>query len=178
MPRLKVIEPNQAKGKTAELYDALTKKLGKVINIFKGMGNSAAGLNAYMTLSGSLAEGELTATEQEVIALVTAEINECHYCLAAHTQIAAMANIDADEAINIRKGQPTDAKHKALADFSKAVIETKGYVSDSQLQAIRDAGYTDGQIVEILATLALNFYTNIFNHVNETELDFPEAPAI
>ena len=152
--------------------------MGKVINIFKGVGNSPAGLGAFLALHGGLAEGELTPADREVIALTMGQINECHYCLAAHTVIAAMAGVDADEAVKIRKGNPSDAKHNALIAFVNAVVATKGYVSDEQLQAVRNAGYSDGLIVEIIALIALNVFTNLFNHVNDTEMDFPEAPAI
>ena len=178
MPRLNVVEPDQATGKTLELYEVVRKKMGKVINIFKGMGNSPAGLNSYMSLSGALAGGELTPAEREVVALVMGQMNDCHYCLAAHTVVGKMVGISAEEALNIRRDRPTDTKHKALVDFIKAVIETKGYVLDEQLRAVRDADYTDGQIVEIIGLIAQNTFTNLFNHVNETEIDFPEAPEI
>jgi alkylhydroperoxidase family enzyme len=106
------------------------------------------------------------------------ELNDCHYCLAAHTVVASMAGVDAEEAVKIRKAEPTDSKHAALIAFVKAVLDTKGYVSDVQLQAIREAGYTDGQIVEIIGGIAQNTFTNLFNHVNDTEIDFPAAPAL
>ena len=178
MPRLPVIETDQATGKTKELYDALEKKAGKVLNIWKGMGNSPAALNAYVALSGAVSEGEISAPEREVIALALAQANDCHYCQAAHTAIAKGAGIAEEETVAIRKGASTNPKYQALAEFVLAVQDTKGFVSDEQIAAVKAAGYSDGAIAEIPAVMALNLYTNWFNHINDTEIDFPEPPAV
>lgn len=178
MARLNVVGPTHAEGATKELFEAITHKMGKVINIFKGMGNSSAALKGFLGLKGALEEGELTPQEREVIALTMAEVNDCHYCAAAHTVISGMVGLDADETVKIRKGEPSDSKHKALLDFVKATVETKGYVSDAQLQAVKEAGFTDGQIVEIIGQISINVFTNLFNHVNDTAIDFPEPPSI
>lgn len=178
MPRLQKIGPEQATGKTREIYDGLIGKMGKVINIFQGMGNSAAVLQAYLNIGGALDAGELSAGEREVIALAISRANDCAYCEAAHTVIAGMAGIDGDEALNIRKGRASDPKHAALAAFALAVQNTRGYVSDEQLAAIRAAGYGDGAITEAVLVVAQTLFTNFFNHVNETEIDFPDVPAV
>src|SRR5262249_12928664 len=91
MPRLSVVEPSTATGKVKEIFDGPLK--GKHLNAFKGMGNSAAALNAYLALSGALAHGMLNVKEREVIALATAELNACGYCLAAHTTFGKMAGL-------------------------------------------------------------------------------------
>jgi len=178
MPRLHVVEPNEATGKTAELYTGVEKEIGKVINIFKGMGNSPAALNAYLSLGRALGEGELTAVEREVIALAISEKNECHYCLAAHTAIGAGVGLIAEEALKVRKGEATDPKHEVLVDFVLAIQENKGFVSDADIGTVRTAGYSDGAIAEAVGVVAQTIFTNFFNHVNETEIDFPTAPPL
>jgi uncharacterized peroxidase-related enzyme len=178
MPRLNVVEPGQASGKTQELMDAAKKKMGSVPNILKGMGNSPAALGAYMGMSGAVGEGELDGKTREAIALRIAEKNECTYCLAAHSAIGKMQGLDQEELLASRKGDSGDAKRKAAVQFAERILDTNGFVADQDLQAVRDAGFSDSAIAEIVANVALNIYTNLFNHVNETEVDFPEAPAL
>ncbi len=178
MPRLQTVEKENAAPQTAEMYDKIKQKMGKVPNTIKAMGNSPAAVGFYLQGKGALAQGTLDAAEAEVIALVTAEANGCEYCAAAHTGAARAAGLSADEALAIRQGKPSDAKHKVLANFTRRVIDTKGFVEDADVQAVRDAGYDDGAIAEVTAHIAINYYTNIINHVNDTELDFPAVPEV
>jgi len=176
MPRLSVIEPDQATGKAKELFDGPLK--GKAFNIFKGLANSGAALNAYAQLSGALAEGELTAAERESIALAVSEANGCDYCVAAHTAIGKGAGMSDDDAVAARKAEPADPRTRAIVNFAMALREKKGYVAADDLKAAKDAGLSDGAIAEIVANYALNVFTNYFNHVNETPSDFPGVPAL
>lgn len=176
MPRLNTIEPSNATGKAKEIFDGPLK--GKHLNIFKGMANSPAGLQAYLGMAGALGEGELSAQEREVIALVTAQQNDCEYCLAAHTYMGKGAGLTEAQTIAARRGELDDPKLGALATFTKSLLEKKGFADESDLKAFKDAGYDDGHVVETIATVALNFYTNFFNHVNGTDVDLPQAPAL
>lgn len=176
MPRLNVVNPAQSTGKVKEIFEGPLK--GKHLNIFKGLANSAAGLNAYVSLSGALAGGELSAKEREVIALVLGEANRCDYCLAAHTFLGKQAGLTEEQTIAARAGKLTDPKLGALARFANTLHEKRGFVSEQDLQAFRSAGYTDGHVVEVVANVALNYYTNFFNHVNDTPVDMPKAPVL
>ena len=178
MPRLNVMSPDQATGATKEIYDDLNGKMGKVINIFQGMGNSAAALKAYLSMSGALKQGELSTEDREVIYLAVSEANGCHYCVSAHTVIAGGAGMSEEQIKAARKWKPVDEKHQALLKFIKRVIETKGFVEDAEVKAVQDAGYTDGQVAESIAYIGLATYSNLFNHVYGTELDFPAAEAL
>ena len=178
MPRLKVVTPEQATGATKDIYDDLQKKAGKVISIFQGMGNSPAALNAYLSMSSALKRGQLSPQDREAIYLAVSEQNGCNYCVAAHVQIAKGAGMSEQDITAIRKLQPTEAKHQALIKFVTKVMETKGFVEDDDIQAVKDAGYNDGQIAETIAFIGLATYSNLFNHVYGTPLDFPEPPAI
>ena len=178
MPRLKTVEPSDAGPEVASMYQQIEQKIGMVPNILKGMANSPAVLQAYMSFSGALQEASLSSAEHEVVYLNTSEANRCHYCVSAHSTLATSIGLSADEVVNIRRGEPSDPKHRALARFTRRMMETKGFVEDADLEAVRDAGYGDQQIAEAIAVIALATFTNLFNHVNETQLDFPEAEAV
>ena len=176
MPRLNTIDPSTATGKAKELFDGPLK--GKHLNIFKNMANSPAGLQAYLSMSGALSDGKLSAKEREVIALVTAEHNDCDYCRAAHTHMGKQEGLSEDQTLAARRGELDDKKLDALARFTKVLLDKKGFADEGDLKAFKDAGYDDGHVVEVVGTLAMNFFSNYFNHVNETELDLPKAPAL
>jgi uncharacterized peroxidase-related enzyme len=178
MPRLNVVEPQQAQGKTKEIFEQEVKTRGKVLNIFKGMGNSPAALKAYLGMAATLAEGELTPEDREVVYLGVSQSNNCNYCLSAHTMIAKKAGMTDEQIKAIRQFDPLSPKHQALLTFVRRVMETKGFVSDAEVAAVRGAGYSDGQIAESIAYIGLATYSNYFNHVHDTPLDLPQAPAI
>ncbi len=178
MPRLNVVKPESASGPVKEIYDDLTKKMGKVINIFQGMGNSPAALNAYLSMSGALAKGELSPKDREVVYLGVSQKNGCEYCVSAHTMLAKKTGMNEEQILDIRRFSPESAKYQALLTFVTRVMETQGHVKDEDLAAVREAGYTDGQIAETVAYIGLATYSNLFNHVNDTELDFPAAPSL
>jgi uncharacterized peroxidase-related enzyme len=176
MPRLNVVDPASAEGRAKELLQGPLKD--KPLNIFKGLANSGAALDAYVSMSGALSNGELSAKEREAIALALGEANNCDYCTAAHTAIAKQAGMSEGETVAARRGEADDEKMKALITFVLKLRDASGFVEDRDVQAMRDAGYSDGGIAEAVANYALNVFTNYFNHVNETEVDFPKAPAM
>lgn len=176
MPRLSVIDPANASPAAKSLFDGPLK--GMHFNMFKGMANSPAALEAYLAMSGALNKSALTAKEREVIALTLAAANDCDYCAAAHTHFGAAAGLTQAQTIEARKGRMADAKLNALAHFTIALREKKGFVTDADLASFRAAGYGDAQIADAVAVYALNLYTNYFNHVNQTVVDLPPAPAI
>lgn len=178
MSRIPQIAPETATGKTKELLDAVKAKLGLVPNMVRAMANSTAALNAYLQFSGALAGGSLSNKSREQIALAVGQVNECDYCLAAHSTLGKMAGLTPDQIFDSRQGMAADGKTNALLQFSRKLVETRGVVSDVEVDAVRKAGFTDGDIAEIVAGVALNIYTNYFNHVAATDIDFPKADAL
>ncbi len=177
MPRLSTVDPANATGRARELFDGPLH--GKHFNIFKGMANSPAALDAYLAFSGALAKGSLTAAEREAIALAVGEANQCDYCLAAHTALAKGAGLPDAHALGARRGAVKDAqKLDALVKFALRLHEKKGAVSDEDLKTFKAAGYTDAHAAEVVANYALNVFTNYFNHLNQTSVDFPAAGKI
>ena len=175
MSRFHQIAPESATGKGKELLDAVKGKLGLVPNMTRAMANAPAVLNGYLQLSGALGQGTLPAKTREQIALVVGQANGCDYCLAAHSTIGKMVGLTADQIRDSRHGTAIDPKADALIRFARKVVDSKGRVSDGDLQDVRDAGFDDGAIAEVVANVALNIFTNYFNHVAETDIDFPKA---
>lgn len=156
------------------LLDGVQKSLGSVPNLFRLLATSPAALGGYLGLSGELAKGALDAATRERIALAVAEFNGCGYCLAAHSFIGSrVAKLDAAEIAANRGGRSNDPKADAAVRFAVAVTEARGRIGEADLAAVRLAGWSDAEILEIVAHVALNTLTNYVNEVAGTEVDFP-----
>jgi uncharacterized peroxidase-related enzyme len=160
------------------LLQAVKKQLGIAPNLFRLVANSPAALEGYVSLSGALGKGELPAATRERIALAIAEINGCDYCLSAHTYLGRnVAKLDDAEITANRNGTSNDAKADAAVRFAAKVTTARGHVTSEDFAAVKAAGYTDAQIIEIVQHVALNTWTNYINTVGQTEIDFPVVHA-
>jgi uncharacterized peroxidase-related enzyme len=177
MPRLATVDPVTAEPPARALLGKVERALGTTPNMMRAMASSPAVLDAYLQFSGALSKGRLPARAQEQIALVAAVENDCGYCLAAHTVLGGRAGVSEADLVAGRTGRASDPKVQAALTFAKAVITTRGFVSDEDLADVRAAGYSDGEIGEIVAAVALNTFTNYFNSVGQTTLDFPAVPG-
>ena len=178
MSRLNMINSEQAQGKQKELLDGVQKKLGMTPNLVRVFANSPAVLQGYLGFTGALGEGALGAKLSEEIALTVAESNACEYCLAAHSAVGKMLGLNRDEILDARQGNSSDSRVDAALQFAQRVVESRGWVSDEDLQKVRAAGYDDGEISEIVAHVVLNIFRNYFNHIAETPIDFPKAEPL
>lgn len=160
------------------LLQAVKKQLGVVPNLFRLVGNSPAALEGYLGLNGALARGALEAPTRERIALAVAEVNGCDYCLSAHSYLGKnLAKLsDAEIAAN-RNGHSADAKADAAVGFAVKIVNARGHVSDSDIEAVRSAGYDDAEVIEMILHVALNTLTNYVNEVAKTAIDFPAVAA-
>ncbi len=160
------------------LLQAVKKQLGVVPNLFCLVGNSPAALEGYLGLNGALAKGALEAPTRERIALAIAEINGCDYCLSAHSYLAKnLAKLSDAEISANRDGGSADAKADAAVRFAVALVNARGHVSEAEVLAVKRAGYTDAQVIEIVLHVALNTLTNYVNEMAKTEIDFPVVTA-
>lgn len=160
------------------MLNAVKAQLGVTPNVFLVAANSPAALTSYTGMLGALAKGKLPAPTHERIALAVAEANGCDYCLSAHTYLGKhVAKLDDAEMIANRGGRSNDSKADAAVRFARKVMETRGHVGDADIRAVRDAGYDDAQVVEIVQHVALNTWTNYVNSVAQTEIDFPIVTA-
>jgi uncharacterized peroxidase-related enzyme len=163
---------------TRPQLEAVQKQLGAVPNLFRLLATSPATLTGYLGLSGALGKGTLDPRTRERIALAVAEINGCGYCLAAHSYIGTnLAKLDAAEIAAARAGRSADARADAALRFAVAVTQARGRATDADLAAVRAAGWSDAEILEIVAHVALNTLTNYVNEVARTEVDFPAPVA-
>lgn len=175
MARIQPVSYEQSTGKTKHLLDGVKAKLGTTPNMMTTMAQSPAVLEAYLNFSNALGTGNLNAGLREEIALISAEVNACGYCASAHTAIGKMVGLREDAILAARKGSSSDAKTDAALKFARNVIINRGEVSDSDIKSVRDAGFSDGEIAEIVANVALNIFTNYFNLIAQTEIDFPKV---
>ncbi|MEO7688905.1 MAG: carboxymuconolactone decarboxylase family protein [Sphingomonas sp.] len=173
MSRLTIPARQDAPAKSQPLLDAVEKQLGVVPNLFRLVGNSPAALEGYLGLNGALGR-TLDAKTRERIALAIAQANGCDYCLSAHSYLGLnLAKIDETEIALNRAGHSGDAKADAAVVFARKVLDARGKVSDADIAEVRLAGFTEAQVIEITATVALNVLTNYINNVAETDIDFP-----
>lgn len=177
MSRLTIPTREAAPVATQPLLDAVEKQLGVVPNMFRLLAQSPAVLQGYLGLSGALGKA-LDLKTRERIAIAVAQANGCDYCLSAHSYVGLnLAKVPADEIARARHGGSADAKTEAALRFAVKVTEARGKVSTADLAAIRTAGFSEAQILEIVAVVAENFMTNLFNNVAETDIDFPAVHA-
>ena len=178
MARTTILRPDEVPDASKPTLDAFTKSIGFTPNMMASFAQSPVAFNAWAVLLGSLSK-VLDVKTRDSIGLAVSEVNGCNYCLTVHSFTAEhMAKLPAEEIILARKGHATDLKRDAAVQFARKVIETRGHVSDDDVNAVRDAGFTDANVMEIVALVAMYSLTNFFNNVFDPEKDFPlVAPA-
>jgi uncharacterized peroxidase-related enzyme len=175
MSRLSVSNLESDTGPSGQIYSQIKKAIGSVPNTFAAIAaHGPAALKSILAADAALAAGSLTKRDQEVIKLVVSVAGGCDYCVAAHSYLAKLAGVKREALKQIRDGQPTDdAKRDALVGFVRKLAQSSGTVSDDDYAAIKSAGYSDAQLVEISLAFATTVFTNVFNRINDTDIDFP-----
>src|SRR5215831_5056040 len=173
MPRSAALQPDQVPAASKPTLDMITRTIGFTPNMMATFAQSPIAFNAWVALLGSLSKA-LDVNTRDSIGLAVSEVNGCNYCLTVHSFTAEhMAKLPAEEIILARKGHASDRKRDAAIQFARKVIETRGRVSAADVQAVRDAGYTDANVMEIVALVAMYSLTNFINNVFDPEKDFP-----
>ena len=173
MSRISIPTLESAPAASKPLLDGVHKKLGVVPNVFRLAALSPAALEGFLGLSGALSR-TLDVRTRERIAIAVAEVNGCDYCLSAHTYSPSILRRSQPEDAELaRKGSSTDAKAGAAVRFAVQVARSRGGVSDAEIAAVKDAGFSEAQIVEIVALVVENVFTNFLNRVAQTDIDFP-----
>jgi uncharacterized peroxidase-related enzyme len=177
MSRLAIPARDDVPDASKPILDAVQKQLGVVPNMFRLIATSPATLQGFAANNGALAK-TLDVRTRERIALAVAQVNGCDYCLSAHSYLGLnLAKITPEEIALNRKGESGDAKADAAVRFAAKLVRERGHVSDADIKAVRDAGFSNGQIVEIIAVTAENVFTNLLNVVADTDIDFPVVRA-
>lgn len=175
MSRIPAVETESATDEQKALFDAIQAQLGVVPNFLKVFARSPAALRAFLGLHGIAGEGVLDPLTRERIAVALAQQNACEYCLSAHTAIGRKAGLTNEEIAANRAGSSQDARAAAAVAFAGALVESLGAVSNDDLQAVRDAGYDDAEIVEIITHVGMNVLTNILGKASRVAIDFPKV---
>ena len=175
MSRINVVTDAQANEEQKELYDAIQSQIGMVPNFLKVFANSPAALRAFLGLHTIASEGSLDLQTRERIALGLAEQNACEYCVSAHSAIGRKAGLSSAEIEANRAGGSEDAKAAIAVKFARSLAEHNGEVTTAELLEVREAGYSDAEIVEIIAHVGMNVMTNILGKASRVEIDFPKV---
>jgi len=174
MPRVN-IPPQPVPAASQPLLAQIQQAFGATPNMFKAVANSPAALQSMWAAFGALGQGSLGAKLGEQIAVAIANRNRCEYCLAAHSVLGQKAGASATEMAAAQAGQSSDAKTAAALDFALKVVEQRAQITDADVTALRKVGFGDEQIVEILAHVALNLFTNYINIALDVPVDFPKV---
>lgn len=173
MTRVQSITLEKANPEVKGLLEGVQKKLGKLPNIFQNLGNSPTVLKAYLDLSGAAGSTSFSPALREQIALVVGQANHCNYCLSAHSAIGKASGLTDEQITQARKGHASGSKEEALLQFAKAVVEKKGEMSAAEVEALKKAGVSDKELVELILLISMNIFTNYFNHITDPVVDFP-----
>jgi uncharacterized peroxidase-related enzyme len=175
MNRLNVTGVDDATGHSAEVFASIKRAFGGVPNAFLVAGtNSPLALEAALALDSALHKGSLSVKEIEVIKLAVSQASGCDYCLAAHTVIGKGAGLKDDEILAARHNTPSgNSKFDALSKFARTLVSTSGTLAIEAVNTVKEVGYSDQQIVDVVLAVSSITFTNLINRINDTPLDFP-----
>jgi uncharacterized peroxidase-related enzyme len=175
MTRIALVSPADTTGERQQLLAQIQGAFGATPNMFKAVANSTAALKSMWGSFGALGGGVIGAKLGEQIAVAIADRNECDYCLAAHTALGRKAGASAEEMSAAQAGQSADPKTAAALRFATAIVNNRAQIGDEDVAALRQAGFDDEAIVEIMAHVALNLFTNYVNVALQVPVDFPSV---
>lgn len=173
MQRISAIPLDTNDEAVAPLFNAIRAKMGGVPNILRTMAQSPAALEAYLGLSGALGNGRFSAGQRELIALAAAGKNSCDYCASAHTALGKMAGLDQTDMQQVIVGGELQGSNGAIVTMVRSIVSQQGVISEGEIDAFYAEGFDAGHLVELIAVTAMNIFTNYFNHIAATEIDFP-----
>jgi uncharacterized peroxidase-related enzyme len=177
MKTISVPTRDQVSADNQAIFDSLKANLGFVPNLYATIAHSKTALGTYMALQS--AKSSLSAKEREVINLVVSQVNDCRYCLAAHTAIGKMVGFSDAQIIEIRKGRASfDSKLDALADVVRSIAVNRGTADAQTLSRFFDAGYNEAHLVDAIVIIGDKTITNYLHGATQVPVDFPEAPAL
>ena len=173
MAHVTLVDPASADASVKPTLDKINGAFGVVPNMFKAVANSPAALVSMWGAFGALGSGKLGARLGEEIAVAVANANACEYCLAAHTALGKKAGASGDEMADAQVGRSADPRTQAALTFALKVVRDRAAVTQSDVAALKAAGFDDEGVVEIIAHVALNLFTNYVNVALDVPVDFP-----
>jgi len=179
MKTITVPNKEQLSAESQTILESVEKKMGKIPNLYATIGYSSSAIKSMLETEATLShDSSFTAKEREAINLIVSQVNDCDYCLAAHTTIAKMRGFTEEETIAIRKAEYSDAKLNSVIKLAQSISDNKGASDDSALQNFFEAGYDEKALIELTALIALRSFTNYVFANTQIPIDFPLAQAI
>jgi len=175
MQRINALDPAASPAASKTILDAIQKKIGMVPNFFKTLAHAPAGLKFYTQQVETLTGGVLSPGLREQLAIAVAASNGCDYCASAHTLMGKGAGLNPTELASSLNGHSENTKVQAALVFAKEIVRSRGHLTNEQFDAVRRAGYSDAEVVEIIAHVGMNTFTNYFNNLAKTTIDFPHV---
>lgn len=173
--RLNAIAPESANGELRSIFEAIEEDLGMIPNSMRIMANSLAVLKAYRCMDIALErESNLSAKLRSRLALFVSELNRCRYCLTVFSAIGRIAGLSDEEIRDSRGGNSPERMTAEALGFARQIVERRGQVDPDRIERLRDAGFSDAEIIEMVATISQTIFTNYMNTVAGTEIDYPE----
>jgi len=172
MPTFPVLTLDTSPAQSKSMLEQTQQAFSFIPNLIGVMASSPAITEAYLTIANIFSKSGLSTTEQQIVLLTASHFNDCRYCMAAHTAISSMQNVDMTVVQAIRDDLPiSDSKLQALRQFTRLVVENRGWLPDSDVQTFLDAGYDQSHILDILVGVAQKTLSNYTNHLAKTPLD-------
>ena len=172
MAQFKIHDETTAPDASRKTLEGAKKALGFIPSLYGVFAENPAALEAYTTLAGIFDKAGFTPLERQVVLMTANVVNECHFCVAAHTAISKGQNLDMDVIYAIRECRPIeDAKLEALRTFTRKVVIERGFVSDADVQEFIRSGYDQAAVLGVIVGVSLKVMSNYTNHVAETPVN-------
>ena len=178
MKTLKPISLEEANENSQAIFNNVKSKIGMLPNLYATMGVSDKLLEGFLTFTETLKNGEFSGKEYEAIALATSQVNNCAYCLSAHTAIGKMNGFTEEETLDLRFNSSSNSKLNSLVILASELAKEKGKPSETAVQNFFEVGYTNAAFAELIAVVSLTTITNTIYHNGGFEIDFPKAKHI
>ncbi|MGJ1536194.1 carboxymuconolactone decarboxylase family protein [Sphingobacterium multivorum] len=179
MKTITVPNKEQLSEEAQVILSSVEKKMGKIPNLYAIIGYSSSALKAMLETEATLAHhSSYTAKEREAINLVVSQVNDCDYCLAAHTMLAKLNGFSEEDTLAIRKGSVEDVKLDAIIKLAQSIANNKGNAGNDALEDFYKAGLDEKALVELTALVALRSFTNYVFANTQIPIDFPAAKSL
>lgn len=177
-PRIEALPDDRVPPRSSTILRKVDAAVGMIPNLHRVLAHAPAALDAYVGTLGALSRGNLEPALREQLAVAIAGSNRCDYCASAHTMLGTAAGVEREELRRNLGGESNDPRVAAALGFARSLVEHTGAVSDEQLRVARDAGLSDAELVEIVAHVGVNVFTNTLNRLARTPIDFPSIGVV
>jgi len=178
MKTIVVPAKEQVSADAQAIFEQIQKKLGKVPNLYATIGYSADALKAFLGFDASFAHTAFSEKEKEAINLIVSEVNNCNYCLAAHTMLATMKGYSKEDTLGFRRGNAADEKLDTAVKLAKSIAENKGDADAQLKENFFTAGYDEKALIDLIGLITVRSFTNYVYATTQVPIDFPVAEAL